>query len=97
MAPVQDQVFGARTPTYATILQLDRKLRAAHIWLPQPCRLRVSGVRSRNLILSPTPYAARFDHQGNESVPLSLVLLPFTDSLARFVIYAPRLLCAHIK
>jgi len=39
MAPVHDQVFGARTPTYATILQLDRKLRA----YPVPPALQIAG------------------------------------------------------
>ena len=39
MAAVHDQVFGARTPTYATILQLDRKLRA----YPVPPALQIAG------------------------------------------------------
>ncbi len=39
MAPVHDQVFGARTPTYATILQLDRKLRAYQV----PPALQIPG------------------------------------------------------
>jgi hypothetical protein len=39
MAPVHDQVFGARTPTYATILQLDRKLRAYQV----PPALQIAG------------------------------------------------------
>ena len=39
MAAVHDQVFGARTPTYATILQLDRKLRA----YPVPPVLQIAG------------------------------------------------------
>jgi hypothetical protein len=39
MAAVHDQVFGARTPTYATILQLDRKLRAYQV----PPALQIAG------------------------------------------------------
>ena len=39
MAPVHDQVFGAKTPTYATILQLDRKLRAYQV----PPALQIAG------------------------------------------------------
>jgi hypothetical protein len=39
MAPVHDQVFGAKTPTYATILQLDRKLRAYQV----PQALQIAG------------------------------------------------------
>jgi hypothetical protein len=39
MAAVHDQVFGARTPTYATILQLDRKLRAYQV----PSALQIAG------------------------------------------------------
>lgn len=39
MAVVHDQVFGARTPTYATILQLDRKLRAYQV----PPALQIAG------------------------------------------------------
>jgi len=39
---MHDQVFGARTPTYATILQLDRKLRA----FPVPPILQVAGFGS---------------------------------------------------
>ncbi|KAH9989846.1 hypothetical protein BJV77DRAFT_1015520, partial [Russula vinacea] len=42
MAPVHDQVFGAKTPTYATILQLDRKLRA----YPVPQALQIAGNES---------------------------------------------------
>ncbi|KAF8557742.1 hypothetical protein OG21DRAFT_1475305 [Imleria badia] len=39
MSVVQDQAFGAKTPTYATVLQLDRKLRA----FPVPPNLQVAG------------------------------------------------------
>jgi hypothetical protein len=39
MAAVHDQVFGAKTPTYATILQLDRKLRAYQV----PAALQIAG------------------------------------------------------
>jgi hypothetical protein len=42
MAAVHDQVFGARTPTYATILQLDRKLRAYQV----PPVLQIAGFGS---------------------------------------------------
>ena len=36
---MHDQAFGAKTPTYATILQLDRKLRAC----PVPPILQIAG------------------------------------------------------
>lgn len=39
MSIVHDQAFGAKTPTYATVLQLDRKLRA----FPVPPNLQVAG------------------------------------------------------
>ncbi|KAG7093830.1 hypothetical protein E1B28_007469 [Marasmius oreades] len=39
---LHDQAFGARTPTYATVLQLDRKLRA----FPVPPALQVAGFGS---------------------------------------------------
>lgn len=39
MSVVHDQAFGAKTPTYATVLQLDRKLRA----FPVPSALQVAG------------------------------------------------------
>ncbi|KAH7914632.1 fungal-specific transcription factor domain-containing protein [Hygrophoropsis aurantiaca] len=39
MSIVHDQAFGAKTPTYATVLQLDRKLRA----FPVPPILQVAG------------------------------------------------------
>jgi hypothetical protein len=38
----QDQAFGAKTPTYATVLQLDRKMRA----FPVPPILQVAGFGS---------------------------------------------------
>jgi hypothetical protein len=42
MSVVHDQAFGAKTPTYATVLQLDRKLRA----FPVPAVLQVAGFGS---------------------------------------------------
>ena len=39
---LHDQAFGARTPTYATVLQLDRKMRA----FPVPPVLQVPGFGS---------------------------------------------------
>ena len=39
MSIVHDQAFGAKTPSYQTILQLDRKLRA----FPVPSALQVAG------------------------------------------------------
>jgi hypothetical protein len=39
MSTVHDQAFGAKNPTYAIILQLDRKLRA----FPVPPVLQVAG------------------------------------------------------
>ena len=39
MAALHDQAFGAKTPSYATVLQLDRKLRA----FPVPPILQVIG------------------------------------------------------
>lgn len=42
MAMLHEQAFGAKTPTYATILQLDRKFRA----FPVPPVLQVAGFGS---------------------------------------------------
>ena len=42
MSIVHDQAFGAKSPTYATVLQLDRKLRA----FPVPPALQVVGFGS---------------------------------------------------
>ena len=42
MAALHDQAFGAKTPSYATVLQLDRKLRA----FPVPPILQVVGFGS---------------------------------------------------
>lgn len=39
---LHDQAFGAKTPTYATVLQLDRKMRA----FPVPPVLQVAGFGS---------------------------------------------------
>jgi hypothetical protein len=39
MTLVHDQAFGAKTPTYATVLQLDRKLRAIAV----PPILQIAG------------------------------------------------------
>lgn len=45
MAALHDQAFGAKTPSYATILQLDRKLRA----FPVPPILQVVGFGSTDI------------------------------------------------
>jgi hypothetical protein len=42
---LHDQAFGAKSPTYATILQLDRKLRA----FPVPPVLQVAGFGSSDV------------------------------------------------
>ena len=42
MSVVHDQAFGAKTPSYTTVLQLDRKLRA----FPVPPNLQVPGFGS---------------------------------------------------
>ena len=60
MAAVHDQVFGARTPTYATILQLDRKLRA----YPVPPALQIAGFGGTSTEPNMGPYP--------ESIPLTL-------------------------
>jgi hypothetical protein len=39
MSLIHDQAFGGRTPTYATVLQLDRKIRG----FPVPPVLQVAG------------------------------------------------------
>lgn len=39
MTVIHDQAFGAKTPSYATILQCDRKLRAC----PIPPALQIAG------------------------------------------------------
>ncbi|KAG0709151.1 fungal-specific transcription factor domain-containing protein [Suillus ampliporus] len=59
MSVVHDQAFGAKTPTYATVLQLDRKLRA----FPVPPALQVAGFGAST---GPT------DTQYSESVMLML-------------------------
>ncbi|KAI0296024.1 fungal-specific transcription factor domain-containing protein [Russula brevipes] len=60
MAPVHDQVFGAKTPTYATILQLDRKLRAYQV--PQALQIAGFGGTSSESTIVSYP----------ESIPLTL-------------------------
>ena len=60
MAAVHDQVFGARTPTYATILQLDRKLRAYQV----PPALQIAGFGGTSSESHTGSYA--------ESIPLTL-------------------------
>jgi len=60
MSVVHDQAFGAKTPTYATVLQLDRKLRA----FPVPPALQVVGFGSAS--------AAPTDALYSESVMLML-------------------------
>ena len=105
MAPVHDQVFGARTPTYATILQLDRKLRAYQV--PPALQIAGFGGTSSEPNTGSYPQAESIPLMLQRHIvlairemslcPLPLVSLPFTDGLARFVIYAPRLLCARIK
>lgn len=42
MNSVYDQAFGAKTPTYSTVLQLDRKLRS----YPVPPLLQIAGFGS---------------------------------------------------
>lgn len=60
IAAVHDQVFGAKTPTYATILQLDRKLRAYQV----PPVLQIAGFGSTSSEPNLGPYP--------ESIPLIL-------------------------
>ncbi|OAX41366.1 hypothetical protein K503DRAFT_712687 [Rhizopogon vinicolor AM-OR11-026] len=60
MSIVHDQAFGAKTPTYATVLQLDRKLRA----FPVPPALQVAGFGSSS--------AGPTDVRYSESVMLML-------------------------
>ncbi|KAH9044225.1 fungal-specific transcription factor domain-containing protein [Lactarius hengduanensis] len=60
IASVHDQVFGAKTPTYATILQLDRKLRAYQV----PPVLQIAGFGSTSSEPNLGPYP--------ESIPLTL-------------------------
>lgn len=60
IAAVHDQVFGAKTPTYATILQLDRKLRAYQV--PPVLQIAGFGGTSSEPNLGPYP----------DSIPLTL-------------------------
>ncbi|KAI0255791.1 fungal-specific transcription factor domain-containing protein [Lactifluus subvellereus] len=60
MGAVHDQVFGAKAPTYATILQLDRKLRA----YPVPSALQIAGFGGTSSEPSTGSYP--------ESIPLML-------------------------
>ena len=59
MNTVYDQAFGAKMPTYSTVLQLDRKLRA----FPVPPLLQIAGFGSTDSRAGGTTY---------ESVPLIL-------------------------
>jgi hypothetical protein len=52
IAAVHDQVFGAKSPTYATILQLDRKLRAYQV----PPVLQIAGFGSTSTEPNLGPY-----------------------------------------
>lgn len=58
MNALHDQAFGAKTPSYATVLQLDRKLRA----FPVPPVLQVAGFGSSE------------NNQGNHSDTIMLTL-----------------------
>ncbi|KAH9993678.1 hypothetical protein BJV74DRAFT_770718 [Russula compacta] len=60
MAAVHDQIFGAKMPTYATILQLDRKLRAYQV----PPVLQIAGFGG----ISSEPNTGSYP----ESIPLML-------------------------
>ena len=88
MAPVHDQVFGAKTPTYATILQLDRKLRAYQV----PPALQIAGFGGTSSEPNPS------SHPMAESTPLMLqrhiVLAMREMSLCPFPSYRRRLLTA---
>jgi hypothetical protein len=75
MATLHDQAFGAKTPSYATVLQLDRKLRA----FPVPPILQVAGFGSTGASL-----------QGNypETVMLTLqrhIVLAIREMSASFI------------
>lgn len=59
MNTVYDQAFGAKMPTYSTVLQLDRKLRA----FPVPPLLQIAGFGSTDSRATGAAY---------ESVPLIL-------------------------
>lgn len=54
MNVLHDQAFGARLPTYATVLQLDRKMRA----FPVPPILQVAGFGSSEIRLGALPETA---------------------------------------
>ena len=100
IAAVHDQVFGAKTPTYATILQLDRQLRAYQV--PPVLQIAGFGGTSSEPNLGPYP----------DSVPLILqrhlvlaireistnssyfILQPLMN-LDRFAVHASWLLCAR--
>ena len=58
MHSVYDQAFGAKMPTYSTVLQLDRKLRA----FPVPQLLQIAGFGSTDTRMG----------SGFDSVPLIL-------------------------
>ncbi|KAI0080184.1 hypothetical protein K474DRAFT_1590475 [Panus rudis PR-1116 ss-1] len=60
MNAVYDQAFGAKMPTYSTVLQLDRKLRA----FPVPPLLQIAGFGNGNAEARPGPSI--------ESIPLIL-------------------------
>ena len=94
---VYDQAFGAKTPTYSTVLQLDRKLRA----FPVPQLLQIAGFGSTEsrggssyesipLILQRhVVLAVRESREFHHTVKYLAIML--TD-LFRSTLYAPRFL-----
>lgn len=78
MSVVHDQAYGAKSPTYATVLQLDRKLRA----FPVPPSLQVAGFGNSS------PAESR--HQENVSLILQrhIVLAIRELSMSYFILPA---------
>jgi hypothetical protein len=95
MSLLHDQAFGAKTPTYSTVLLLDRKLRA----FPVPSVLKVPGFGTMGLASAPQTYP--------QTVMLTLqrhILLAFREMSACIIlstftvfthIYFPDLLYLH--
>lgn len=96
MTVIHDQVFGAKTPSYAIVLQCDRKLRAC----PVPPALQIVGSNGSSEKYGDTQSTALIMQQHTVlamremSVYIICVLMYFLVSNCscgnyRFVVYAP--------
>jgi hypothetical protein len=96
MSVVHDQVFGARTPNYKVLQQLDRKVRDFYT----PPSLQVPGFGGTMADLDAVPvyltlqrYVGFAIREMSKSVPTWRVECILT--LQSFVLHAPRIFCAR--